>query len=540
MNIYKQSLIKVQELFESAYSFFTQTYKAKNKQFTKASAWGQLLQSQHELTELNLFYIEDALTELNPQTALRHDSIRGLSTLTGHNPYFGNAANGVISLNRSYEENTFTTHNLVIPNNTKIICKNNGIEYSINLDTDYIIINNDFSGILDLRIFQGEKEYQTETGTGETLQSFNFLIEDGFYIDQDDLDVFVNDEKWMRVNSLLEMSYNSKEYYVLSSVTGGFTIFFGNGQNGAIPTLGSTIKFQYIKHNGVQGNLEVDNPVFAFNDEIYDTLGNEVEINKIFNIKIKEPILFGANVENIELTRRMFNRIDRSNVLYTPTSFELFFEKFNLFSTIRAFKKINDNILQDDNIVYIMLIPNITKRIKYTTSYYNIPLEYFRTTDQEKIKIQAMIESSGRKPSQVEIVILDPTIKRYIVNIKIILHEKYKLQNDIIKEKIKNLLAEYFINNKRFDRIPRSDIIRIIEDINGVDSVSVYFKGEENELNKIKNPGTNELIGLDEFNDIILNNDEVAVLRGGWVDANGVEYSDDINDPISMINIMFK
>lgn len=540
MKIYDIARITINEMFQAAFEFFGKKYNQTEGQFSVSSAWGQLLNAQHELARLNLYYIEDAVTELNVNTALRHDNIRGLSTLTGHKPFLGNAASGVLTLYKRNRAQTIDNENIIIPNHTRLYNKANDLNYSIELDTDYIVINNDFESTLDLKIIQGEFESQTATGTGEPLQTFNFSIEGNYYFDHDDLDVLVNGVKWERVNSLLEMSFESETYYINSGITGGLAVYFGNDLSGKIPPLGAEIRVEYLKHSGQPGNIVNSTPVFEFEDEIFDISGNEVEVNKIFAFAVRKNISFGANAENIELTRRLLNRVDRSNILYTPTSFKIFLKKYNLFSVIHVFKTTDDNILQDDNVVYMLIIPDIQKRIGRDINYFNIPVEFFRLTDTEKNRIIEMIEKSGRKPSNLEISIIDPTIRRYVMNVNIIPFAEFSTQKEIIKENIRTIIGNYFTYNERFDRIPKSDIIRLIEDVPGVDSVSVTFIGEQNELNKIQNPNSTELIGLDNFNDIILKDREIAILRGGWSDANGVKYSDNIKDPISMLNISIK
>lgn len=537
MNIYSITAVKIQELFNSAFEFFGKKFQLDRRNFSMSSAWGQLLNAMHELTRLNLFYVEDAVTELNVSTALRESSIRGLSTLTGHVPFLGNTANGTIIISKRPNSVDLNTANVIIPNNTTLYNRNTGLEYFIALDQDYIILTNDNIEPVELKIKQGRVESQTVTGTGEMLQTFNFTSKD--YFDYDEIDVYVNDEKWSRVNSLFEMSYQSKEYYVNSSITGGITIFFGNELSGAVPELGSIIRVQYIRHNGESGNL-MNNARFEFIDPITDTIGNEVDFLQTFSISVKNDIMFGSNPEPIELTRRLMNRVDRSNILYTADSFEVFLKRFNLFSTVHAYKKTGDNIIQDDNIVYILLIPDIQKRIKKSLNYYRVPLDYFKITSDEKNRIRKMIEASGRKPSQIEISITDPVIRKYVINIDVILHPEFSTQREIVKNNIKESIANYFLYNERFDRIPRSDLIRVLENVPGIDSVSVTLICERNEQNKKNNPGTTELIGIDSFNDIILKENEVAVLRGGWSDASGVHYTDDPNADISMINISFR
>jgi hypothetical protein len=81
-------------------------------------------------------------------------------------------------------------------------------------------------------------------------------------------------------------------------------------------------------------------------------------------------------------------------------------------------------------------------------------------------------------------------------------------------------------------------LIKVIEEIEGVDSVNISFLSEDNEA---KVDQTMPLIGLDEFGDIVLAKDELPLVRGGWTDHNGVQYTDGIvNDKPCSLNIEFK
>jgi len=80
--------------------------------------------------------------------------------------------------------------------------------------------------------------------------------------------------------------------------------------------------------------------------------------------------------------------------------------------------------------------------------------------------------------------LVDPVIKKYVINIYLVVYEKYSLDN--IYDNIINKLSEYFLSLQRRDLIPASDLIRIIEEIDGIDSVNVYFVSEENERNHIE------------------------------------------------------
>ena len=134
--------------------------------------------------------------------------------------------------------------------------------------------------------------------------------------------------------------------------------------------------------------------------------------------------------------------------------------------------------------------------------------------------------------------IIEPVIKRYLLNIALIIFEGNS--KDYIKQQIIEKMSQYFATFRRRDRIPKSDLIRIIEGIDGVDSVNLWFTSQDNEANK-KNDSTAADIGIDEFGDILIGRGELPIIRGGWEDRNGIMYEDSTNDQKpSTVNISIK
>ena len=82
----------------------------------------------------------------------------------------------------------------------------------------------------------------------------------------------------------------------------------------------------------------------------------------------------------------------------------------------------------------------------------------------------------------------------------------------------------------RRDALPKSDFTNIIENIPGVDSVSINFLSENNEIFKT-NPANISLPdnGIDNFGDIVFNDGDLPVIRGDWTDRYGVYYQDGID-----------
>ena len=91
------------------------------------------------------------------------------------------------------------------------------------------------------------------------------------------------------------------------------------------------------------------------------------------------------------------------------------------------------------------------------------------------------------------------------------------------------------MNLDRKDMIPVSDIVALFEQVDGIDSVKVWFDADEkNEL--IYNE--DNFYGIDEYGDIVLTRyfidingndkairDILPLFRGGFTSPEGVEYS---------------
>ena len=133
---------------------------------------------------------------------------------------------------------------------------------------------------------------------------------------------------------------------------------------------------------------------------------------------------------------------------------------------------------------------------------------------------------------------------RFVLNMSLVIYQGYELNT--IRESIISKTSDYFLKNTRRDRIPASDLVRIIENIDGVDSVSVWFDADAANINIY-----GDSHGLDSYGDIILERyvqdafgNRVAVkdiyplIRGGWESVNGIYYDDSTaKDKLSNINI---
>ncbi|MEG1008853.1 MAG: hypothetical protein RSE41_02905 [Clostridia bacterium] len=593
---FEASRIKLGELYTDSINYIKTVYGNVGDYFTLASPLGQLLQITLQACRMILYYIEDSITELNILTASRPQSIKGLARLTGHNPSRSISARGTVELSYNGSSHDIKGNIAIIPNYTEIINNNNGLSYIIILNGNETRLSlNSLSDRINVSIIQGTLEYQTATGTGTPLQSYNFQQKKGKSIDNYFTNVYVNGEKWNNVESILDLSYNEKGVMIKTGQTGGLDIFFGNGYNGRIPNTGSIITIEYLITDGLLGNTSNSNNIsnnWVFKGTGYNLSSETIDLNDIININVIDELMFGTIDEPLYLTRLLAPNTSRSYVLANATNYIYFLKKLNMFSIIDAFsgyntfedkyantkleeaehdltiakntyldlvkqfgensdkskekleeiKKLNNsvdywnttvlNLKKDDNTVYLFLIPDIKNKLSSSENYYNVSDDIFKMSDNEKTVILDLIEQSGQRALTVDNIILTPKYVNFATNIYLVIWENYDINNILNDILIKT--SDYFINNTRRDRIPVSDLTKIVENIDGVDSVTINFAADKNN----KAVYGNDSYGLDEYGDIILsryiadaegNNIEIKdiypLFRGGFTSQHDIYYN---------------
>jgi len=608
-DFFRSSRIRFAELYQDSINFIKTTYDDVGQYFTMASPMGQLLQIILHFGRMIIYFIEDAITELNIKTASRPSSVRGLSSLTGHNPSRAMAARGTLRFSYNGEKLDTYGNTVIIPNYTQIISSENGLIYTIVLPGEEIRMDlSDINKHIDVNIIQGKLEYQQATGTGDPLQSFNFQNKKGAGIDNYFVNVYVDGKKWESKESILDLTFEQEGCIVKTGQTGGIDVFFGNGFNGRIPRLGSTILVEYLLTDGEPGNLSKSPSETAeswkFVNSGYALNGEEVDLNEIINVTIKNEILFGTLDEPLYLTRLLAPKVSRSFTLANADNYIYFIKKLNMFTIVDAipgfetfedrfaldkYNQANDiyEILRaeyrrlistvgvrseealakkeelnnaerevykwktvlneekkDDNTVYIYLVPDVNKRIPSSQNYYTAPIDSFKLSNDEKTAILDLIEDSGQRILTVDNAILKLKYPRFSLNMSLIIFEGYEF--DVVREEIISKTSEYFLKNTRRDRIPSSDLVAIVEDIEGVDSVSLWFDADKNNIEIY-----GDHYGLDDWGDILLERyiydafgnrvpvrDIYAIVRGGFESYLGVEYEDSIaKNKLSSVNI---
>lgn len=540
LEIFKYNRIRFDQMYADAKNYLQNRFNQVGDVFSPASAYGQLLGVMLDLGKLIFYYVEDSVTEMNIYTASRDVSIRSLARIAGHNPTRAVSASGTINLTYNGNPIDIYGNTIIIPNYTRLVDNGTGFSYTITTDVEEIRMNLTGKNTIEVKVTQGTIEAQTVTGTGYPMQSYTVNPKKNAQIDNFFVRVFVNSEVWATYDSIYDLPYESKGVVIKTGISGGIDLYFGNGYFGAIPPPGSSIRVEYLTTAGNAGNVLIDAlPQFAFDEPAYDTLGNTIKIDEVIDISINKPILFGSDAEPIYLTRVLAPKTSRAYVLANADSYVYFLQKFNIFSVIDAFSTLDDDDITDDNVVYLFLIPDVNKRKPSNADYFTVAYNLFFLTDDEKNKIYEFIDQSGQKILTTIVKIVDPGVKRYVLNVNVSAFEGYS--KDSISQQVISKCSDYFLNNRRRDKIPKSDLISIIENVPGVDSVNLWFVSEENEVYKSDPANVNKPdIGIDSFGDVVIGNGEYALIRGGWAARNGYFYYDssDQTKPGS-INIAF-
>jgi hypothetical protein len=539
MNIFKKNNILINGLLGDTFNFLQATYNQTSNVFTVASAWGQILFVLQNLSQLILYFIEDSITELNMQEATRDYSVRSLARIAGYDPGRASAAQGEVSISWNTREGDVGGGSVILKNYSQIRCQQNGKLYSLIFGSPEVTIPLVRGNSLRVKVAQGTFESAIVTGNGLALQSFNLPSSSGILLDQFYVDVYVNEEKWRRYDSLYDIPLNGKGYLVRTGIQEGLDVYFGNSNFGMVPQRGSRIRIEYLQTSGTGGNTNStkENPLtYKFSSNGTDLFGSEVDVNLYLDIKNQIDPSFGTNPETTNLIRLVAPKTSRSFVFANADNYEVFLNKLGIFSQIQAFSTFDDDYLDDDNVVYIYLVPDITLNLSSNEDYFSVPVSDFLLTAPQKARVVNLIEQSGSMIATTVIKIVQPVTTRYVTNVVLGIFEGS--DPETIKQSIRKRISEYMLSLKRRDKIPKSDFIAIIESVPGVDTVSFFFVGQKNEENQIaiKNltnvsqAQLDETIGMDQFGDIIIGRNELVLLRGGWTDRNGTFYTESVVD----------
>lgn len=556
-------------------TYLQDLYNKANELFSPASPYGQVLTAVEMIFHVILAMLKNVVNQYdlsNPDN-LNARTIRTLASLAGHNPVRAQSASGTLRLQVKPGvaiADEIPGSKITIINRTKLRNKTNNLDYYIDLGPDTTTFYLDNGTNIFLPIVQGIVEFQTFTGTGLKNQSFQVVVPNGRDIEHNRIAVSVNGEVWMKRESLWDMLPNEKTYYTRTGFAGGLEIFFGNANFGLMPAVGNEIRVQYVSTGGSDGNLPQNKQNdFTFVEDVYDGFGAVVDVEDLFFVFIENEINFGADAEDIKFTKAIIPFTSRNFVLARPEQFEYHLRRLNVFSQINAYTTekgtaFDDGNPNDDSIIYLFLVPDFRNfLLTGSNNYFDLPDNVFTLDDAEKTKVITYLNTQGVVAVGTGIKIVDPVIARYVINVVLRIFENFTQSN--VRKAVIDAISTYFIETTRRDRIPKSDLIRVIEGVDGVDSVSVEFISEANESYHktfedfkksilISNPTADpnlivmegydptKTLGLDpQLGDIVMEKSDMVIIRGGFVDRYNISYDFGPKDRgLGAVNIIFE
>ena len=515
--------IQGDELFSDIQTYLEEEYRKRGKTFRRTSPFGMILRVVINLFELVMYYLEDAVTESNINTARKSNTIQGLAAITGHNPQRRIPASGSLEFTFNSGKNDGITNNkLIIPDSTRIRSLDNSMIYTLQLGVDNLELDVSTikTGSFSSNVIQGEFKTQTFTGNGKKLQSFSITDNS---IAHNQISVVINGVEYVQYQSLYDMQSGEPAYLIKSNFDGGIDIIFGNGNFGNRPSAGNNIQVTYLSTSGKHGELPESNN-WEWVDSGQNTVGDDVDLTDRFTISVKDPIIFGSEQESIEFTRLIAPKKSSSFALINADNYVAFLRRFDYFRHVDVFTPDTESDL--DNLVELFLLPDIDRRLGETQNYFTLNEDQFILTEYEENKIRNYLNLRGTQAPHLDIQFITPKIKRYAIDVLV---RSFQGEEKNVMQQIETEISNYFINNTRQDYVPSSDLVYMFERIDGLDSVNVFFISEENERKLIKEDSidskTGKTVGLDQMNDITIEKGELPIIRGGWKDRFGQEYS---------------
>lgn len=520
LNYLKNKDIKLQNFIDSTKKFLYDKFGVTEKTYSYSNPLGQLLLVIKNISRVHLFYIKDASNQTNFRTANRIHTVQGLAQLQGYNAHRGNSSRTHIKLEikPSYNTAQIKGRNIFITNNLKISCINDSNPYIIKMNKDMDKINIDKMGLLEYVLVQGELKKIEFSSNGRNLQTYSIPVQPNEMVEDDFIYIESNGVRYNRYESMRDALFMDRFVMVKTGLIGGIDVIFGKSTSHTIPKNGETISVVYMTHVGKKANTQ--NPKFKFIETAFDELGNEINLNDLFTINCIDNMTYmGSDPEDMELTKLIAPNIVPNAIIHDKKSLTFYIQKMNMFSNIKIVKK--------NSTLYTILYPRIKDKIFGDNDYFSMDTDLFLLSQVEKNRLLEML--LDKQSNSIEIDILNPRLVRFGVNIVLEAFKSSKMREEEIIAEARETLNTYMLGLKRLNKIPDSDITKILDNMTAVDTVKVDFIVQRSEH-------------LDSLGNILLSDEEIAVMRGGFTDVNGnyVDDSFDKDSGRSAVNISIR
>jgi len=531
--------------------YLREEYSRSDELFSPASPFGQILDVLTKYHQLGILYLKNTIRglDLSLPNSNNERNIFNQAIIAGHVPGRAISATGTLKLITKSGidlDADVPGRSVTIMDGALLKNRTNGLDYSIKLPQDMVTYPVNSNTHKFLNIVQGKFETTPFTGDGRLNQSYQLTLRSGKNIENGNITVSVNGEKWVLRKNILDLMRNEKGCVVKTGFNGGVDIMFGNGRKGAIPPIGSRIDVTYLITDGSVGNIFRRTPNdWDFVDDVFDGQGGSINISDIFDVLIFNDINFGSNGETPEFTKSLLPLSSNNNVLGLSRQYAFAIKKLGVFSHVDAY--------EDDGIIRVVATPDIKLFKNRNADYFEVDLGAFELDDYEKSKIDKYLREGQYIQLTRKYRIDSPRLSYYVLNIMYVRYSDVTDEN--VEREMLSILSDYFLDVKTTERIPRSDLISRLSGINGIHSIDVQFTSKKNEdyhredMERVRlksnlsegrlsvkevlddpNYDTNSTPGLDPMlGDILFDPMEFPIVRGGWYDRNGTFFSDDMD-----------
>lgn len=535
-------------------SYLQKTLRSLGIEYSSTNIFGLILNVVKGVMQNAMFYIEDAFTEQNIETARRKKSIYNLAKLSGYVPYYGSAATGTVyvssmagvAVNLTGGDETISTK-LYVRDGTLIRNNTTGIVYTIMLPVDEYII--DVAKPLvkhEFKVVEGKWSYSTFSATGKDFETFSVGVNGLF--DKNYIQVYVNNELWTEVNSIYDLSQYEKGYVITPGFDSLFSITFGNDVYGYKLNSGDSIMVRFILHNGASGNTDVQ--TFSFESTLFNSKGTSVNPNQYLMITSSNKITGGTNADSIDTVKEAVGKDSQTNTYVTPEHYELFLSRFSFVGWCTVFSDASSLSITG------CCLRGVNSSSSNPSEYFNTKASNLYLTDHEKSIVTETLNNSNKAFAGINFELIDPIIRKYAAIVYVKLEDNTNSREDIIS-KIKDSFANYFGNLTRSTKyISKSTIINKIltespDTFTAIDfdfisekAESAFYTGYYSDYEYKTENGVGKYIkinkqyekdstpGLDTFGNIELTSDLEFILL-----TNGFKYYPDKTDKNNNITI---
>ncbi len=273
--------------FEELVQQLTNRLKSGNawKDTYRSSTGQMLIEFNAYVANLILYMLSRRSEEMYIDTARLRSSVINLVRLLNYVPKRKVSSTGSLRFTISSP----STKKIYVPAYT--VCKTTGnVSYLTAVDAVLLPGQN----YVDVTAIQGEKIEAQIYADGSLNYSYN--IKD-VNIENSNLFVYVAGALWASVTSFIASINSSKHYKLIPELDGTVTVQFGDNVFGLAPAAGSLVLIQYIKSDGLAGNVYEADRVITISSDIFDE--DEALVS---TLSVTNPDVFvgGDDEESIE------------------------------------------------------------------------------------------------------------------------------------------------------------------------------------------------------------------------------------------------